>query len=744
MMIRLKKDFDSHAYAFIIIGILLFLASFELLSGIYPVATIILQLFIITAPGLLLLKVLRMECNSITKFIYASGMGLVVVVLVTFCSNLLYINNVIDIKPISKIGFYLTYTLTISALAILANTYGAPLKKPNIPVSGTSIKIGIILAALFTSLIIGAITLATANQSTLVQAFIILITAFVLVVGFTSNRIYASIILYFASLGLLWQTSLVGINPAGDLLSEYKFAYSVLNSGYWLPSTPAASKTGMLRITLLHPIFTIVGNMPAPYEIELASEKLYWQMVITHPLILSVLPVALFEITRKIFSFHISYYSSLLLISLHPYFTILSRNSRTGTALLFLLILVLSFADEELNVKQRSVISMLSMTGIVVSHYAVAPIVVSLLALVFILDYYGFDGPTIDLGFLAIAVVISGSWYMYTSESHILLMLFHIIIESTTNIFAPTSAASHAIRHSDPSFTYRFIKISTILMILFSILGVLSSYNILSAVRYGFERVMSSPSNTRFLSILGFGMLSLLLGSFFISSLGIGRVLIIAFTILAPFSVYGVYKMLQLSETYLMREQNLSANYSFVRVLAVILAIFFLVNTGIIGTQLNENTPQPNLDRTDILKSNDDLLVYELYNNYIPNQDIISARWILTHSDGSLIFGSRNDMPRKRYFHGKDVQNPYQPLSVETVDPSRGYTYLSTKAKSISAIVYLPDTTGRSYQFVCLEPLSNTGLPSKGIIYTNGNSDILFNENHRGALGQNHVELGCT
>ncbi|HIE59626.1 MAG TPA: hypothetical protein EYP82_06825 [Hydrogenothermaceae bacterium] len=141
-------------------------------------------------------------------------------------------------------------------------------------------------------------------------------------------------ILWVISISLLFQTSLVStvVPNGGDATCEYHCSKLVLNYGIWDPTGSSLSSSNvynlnsMLRIVILHPIFSILLEM-----------SLIWEFKIVHPLIFSLTPVALYLIYKRQTNSKIGFLSSCLFMFIFPFFTTLAMNTRTGLAILFLM-----------------------------------------------------------------------------------------------------------------------------------------------------------------------------------------------------------------------------------------------------------------------------------------------------------------------------------------------------------------------------------------------------------------------
>jgi uncharacterized membrane protein len=137
----------------------------------------------------------------------------------------------------------------------------------------------------------------------------------------------------------------------------------------------------MLRIVLLHPIYAVLSDL-----------SLLWEFKTVAPILFSLAPVAFYKSYQAVVSRRDAFIAALLPMSFFSFFTVLSWNSRTSGALLFLSLISLTVVDRSLTRPQRRLLTWCFLFGLVVSHYGTSYIVLAAMGLVLLGDWILF-GP---------------------------------------------------------------------------------------------------------------------------------------------------------------------------------------------------------------------------------------------------------------------------------------------------------------------------------------------------------------
>jgi len=305
--------------------------------------------------------------------------------------------------------------------------------------------------------------------------------------GWIPTRYYPAV-LWAVGLSLLFQNTLSGQYLGwGDQPKEALLALEVLRSGFWTPEAAPAfgSKYAMLRIVILHPVYTLFTDL-----------KLVWVFKLIHPLLFSLTPLALYGAYRRIVAERTAFLSVYFYMSLFSFYIVLSRNTRTATALLFLSLLAVLVADAELSPVNRKVLSLVFVASIVVSHYGVSYIVLSALVATVLatrltqtLSDRQIGGKAIarDYGralvttatFVVFYAVVTFGWYIYASpnsKAFNLLVGFGQSFTSRLSEFytspGSTSASTRYVVTDFTSTTLESIKIYNIVLGALIVVGV--------------------------------------------------------------------------------------------------------------------------------------------------------------------------------------------------------------------------------------------------------------------------------
>jgi uncharacterized membrane protein len=270
------------------------------------------------------------------------------------------------------------------------------------------------------------------------------------------------VVVWLVAIALLLQNTLSGNYLAwGDQPKEAGLAMIVLQNGFWTPNTPApyGNKFGMLRIVILHPIYRVVTGL-----------DLVWIFKLVHPLIFSFAPVALLQAYRNHVDDETAFLSVFLYVSLFSFFVVLSRNSRTATALLFLAVLAMLVGDRTLNGRHRKILAIVFALSVVVCHYGVSYIVLAVLPGVVVLtkifDYVYGDQTTLRTSptFVALYGVGTFAWYSYLVPSGkatgtLFGFLREFVRRVQTEFLSPEASATTRIVANDwGSSTLRVLK----------------------------------------------------------------------------------------------------------------------------------------------------------------------------------------------------------------------------------------------------------------------------------------------
>jgi uncharacterized membrane protein len=220
---------------------------------------------------------------------------------------------------------------------------------------------------------------------------------------------YFPLAIWVIAVSLLLHNSVLTHVISWDAPKELRLATIVVENGVWDASVGGKwMKNAMLRIVLLHPIYAL-----------LADVDLLWEFKTVSPILFSFAPVAFYKAYQSVVNRREALLAALLPMSFFAFFTVLSWNSRTNGALLFLSLVALTVTDRTLSRRTQRVLAVAFLFGLVVSHYATAYIVLAAMGLVLAGNWVLFGrehtgkraitAPTVVL----LAGLVAFAWYTF-------------------------------------------------------------------------------------------------------------------------------------------------------------------------------------------------------------------------------------------------------------------------------------------------------------------------------------------
>jgi uncharacterized membrane protein len=135
----------------------------------------------------------------------------------------------------------------------------------------------------------------------------------------------------------------------------------------------------MLSLVMLGPIYSIILNM-----------GLDWVLKIIYPFIFAFVPLGIYTILREQqINKKIAFLACFFFISIFTYYTEMLQVARQEIAELFLVLLILSMLDRNLNDFQKSVFFLIFSTSIIVSHYGLTYLFLFILILAWSISAIG-------------------------------------------------------------------------------------------------------------------------------------------------------------------------------------------------------------------------------------------------------------------------------------------------------------------------------------------------------------------
>ncbi|WP_137285806.1 DUF2206 domain-containing protein [Halorussus salinisoli] len=536
------------------------------------------------------------------------------------------------------------------------------------------------------------------------------------------------VVVWVIAVSLLLQNTLTGQYLAwGDQPKEATIALYVLQTGVWDPALAPAwgSKFAMLRIVILHPLYALFTGL-----------KMVWVFKFIHPLLFSVMPVALYHAYRRFITEKSAFLSAYLFISLFSFFIVLSRNTRTATALFFLALVALLVADDDLSGIRRKFLMILFGTGIVVSHYGVSYMIlfglvttIGLLSVIKAITGRGRQKTT-TASYVLLYTVITFTWYMYASprsKAFSLIIGFGEHFFTRLSEFLISSEASATTRYVTTDFhsvTLDLLKIFNLVIGVIIVIGLTSRYWML----YRDDELSFSTEYLAYASVF--------LGIFAVTFLPVerfntARTFPTTLLFFAPFFVIGVRNLWNFfSRTGVRRTR--AVQY----VSALLIVFYFLLNVGFISaTVTHEYSPNAFVEKERIMEHGHPVEKVYFYKQYPTEYAVRSTDWFESNfqSDSTVHMSSWPGTFRGAIgyepFTGsleRHIDVNHEPITrrgLASGSLGEGYVYLNG-FNVIGNVIRFP--SGHfGFDYVYTSDV-NSAWSEKNRIYTNGGSTVCY------------------
>jgi uncharacterized membrane protein len=313
--------------------------------------------------------------------------------------------------------------------------------------------------------------------------------------------------------------------------------------------------------------------------------------------------------------------------------------------------------------------------------------------------------PTIGIIMVLFILIFTMSWYLFFADSTAMKILISIMISAyenvVTNLFSLNGTQGIAIAFTNYLPTYQATKYLNILFQFFIVVGACNIF-IFSRTKLSREYKMISLA-ALVIAFVGFFL------PYFAVQFEISRVYHITQLILAPFSIVGgLFIINMISQKVINKiywKKYLVKNS--VKIVGILLTIFFIFNSGLVYKLSGEITP------TAALISLDSKYDYARFND----KEVTGANWFFNNSD-STIYADQYRYLLLSGFEWEKVQR----LEIVTDLPEMPYLFLGTFNINHNLLyVFKWEQSGGSYQYMPF----NESMMTKNKIYDNGGSWIV-------------------
>ena len=420
-------------------------------------------------PGICILRILKIHNLGTTKtLLYSVGLSLAFVMFGGVFINIL-LPHIGILRPITTLPLTVAFTILILILAGVAYKRDRDFQSSEVTPIGMRewLSPPYLFLFLFPFLaILGALIVTFYQNNTLLLILITLICITPILVAFGKfipEKSYPFAILMIA-ISLLLHTTLVSMYPMlWSVDGEYYFQNLVVTSGWW-DAQHMSVVNGCLSVTMLAPIYSAILNMDS-----------IWLFKVIYQLIFSLVPLALFTVYAKQTTTKIAFLASFFFMSVMYFYGEATLLRRQEIAWLFFALLILLMIDRKLNLSQKTVLSIIFSSSIVVSHYSVSYLymiflITGCLFFAAVTSNFGIDlrrrilkklgrlnsvssnlasasykSSMLSWHFICLYIVLALSWYMYIAlgvSFDAVAMFGHHIYESLGEFANPETKSS--------------------------------------------------------------------------------------------------------------------------------------------------------------------------------------------------------------------------------------------------------------------------------------------------------------
>lgn len=456
------------------------------------------------------------------------------------------------------------------------------------------------------------------------------------------------LVVWSIALSLLLQNTMTGQFLAwGDQPKEARLALSVLGSGFWNPELSGgySNKYAMLRIVMLHPIYRLTTGL-----------NLFWVFRLLHPIVFSLMPVALYRAYQNEVGDTTALISAFLYMSLFSFFIVLSRNTRTATAILFLALVLLLTTDRTLKARGSKLLGLLFALSIIVSHYGVSYILMFAFVGAFvsyrILDVIVHRGSvpaaskssnnvvssTVFISFYIVALI---AWYLYIapggSSFGTLVNFFqefttrlteqYLSSSDTVSAASQTSASARIVTQDWQSVTLFVLKLYNVFIGGLIGLG-LAFVGLLTVLRR--REVVTTEYLAyagTFLAVFGVTFLP-------VEKFNTARTYAVCLVFFAPFLTLGVVEVTKAIHRIVGRVRQARLVQGAYALATVIVVVYFLLNVGVVSAMVtHEYSPNALIEKERITTTGNFPEQAYYYKLNPPRGHIEGSQWLLTNAE---------------------------------------------------------------------------------------------------------------
>jgi len=329
-------------------------------------------------PGILILRVLRLhKLTTIETLLYSVGLSIALLMFTGVFMNILYPFIGIS-EPISTWPLIITISIIVLALCGLCYKRDKDFSSPSYINIKRVLSPSALLLFLIPLLAVLGAFLVNSYQNNILLFLLIALIALIIILAtfdrFIPKELYPLAIIMI-SLSLLFHNALISdyLLPLGDINGEYLFANMAKTNFYWDSTTPSILNS-MLSLVMLSPIYSNILGM-----------NLIWVFKIIYPLLLSILPLGLYQVFKGQTNDKTALLSVFFFMSMSIFFLSLLGNVRQQVAELFFVLLLLLMVNKRMDRGKRVALAIIFGFSLATSHYSIAYFYMFMILIVLVL-----------------------------------------------------------------------------------------------------------------------------------------------------------------------------------------------------------------------------------------------------------------------------------------------------------------------------------------------------------------------
>lgn len=688
--------------------ILQIIVYFVIYADILFARMVICFLYLLFAPGIVILKFLALKTLDISdRILFSVGLSIAFLMFIGVAINEL--GKLVFANPLSLNLLIVSINTILLLFAFISNRYLDSSLTDTVQSKLLRYLFPILLS--ISLLLLGSYGIFIVNyfgNNLFILLLIIMISVIVPIVFLKDKAIpsnfYPSLLLIIFICTLLFvSTSYSLITPyitgQGDQWNEYytfKLTGHFWDSAFYVSSVAVTSTYSMISVTILPVIFSTIT--------EINSSLLF---KLLYPLLVSFTAIGAYKLYQTQTDNKTAFLATFFLITISVGKGL--GPSKQEIAQLFYVLLFLLFLKKDISSSKRSILLVIFGAALVISHYGLSYIfLLTMVASVLILALLNYQKtgriPTfqakIPPTFILIFSTFVFSWYIFANGSTIFTLLGQTVDTVTSNLnqfFDPASRGT-ALQGLG------LVQTPTIYNLISSALFILTEFFVL----LGFIKLLTSRNKTSKFSIeyKVFATLNMAVIAINILLPRIADTFLMArfyqttLIMLAPLAIIGGKAMF---------EFVLKHRFQKFYVIALAFVVFiplFLFQTGFVYevARVESYSLPLSLNRWD---------PGQLYDYIVNTQEVVSAQWIPQHVNLSniLVYSDRTSI--------SNVLRSYGLISsIQT------YTLANTTRPTSNTLIYLADTNLIRQGYIFNASVISPILENQNKIYSNGECEI--------------------